>query len=213
MAYNVGMLIFTLITGYSIEMGNYKRYRWLISSKYQEKLDTLVVVAEVRDSDIYSTFNVEDLNIGIHEFNSLMGKHFAAVEIEINISKLNKDFTPAQVIHEDVQGGPTIRTYWNMNFREPLQLQFNSFSKIDTFQREEKYLYILGEIDELALKDAKRTRMHMQFKNKDKRSMVLCYRHKGRFFLMVVTSTERAVTLKDLEVFNLRSNRILPQEF
>ena len=69
--YTIGASVFTIMTGYSVEFGNCKKYQLLLNEEFREQVNTVACVEGYRDSDSYLTYILGKHYISIHEIYNL----------------------------------------------------------------------------------------------------------------------------------------------
>ncbi len=195
--------IFTIITGYSVNFDNYKDNLWLFKPEIQKEIDTIYYVEDYRESDSYSTYNLGNATIGIHEIYDLESIKLSSIKFNEYANLNNINFYPAQILNKKVNIVPTIRTYWNQSFDSVLNVNFNVKTQIDSIVRGENYICYHAHIDKMLFSNGDdKEMMFFDFSNKSKNTLLIFLRKRNRFFIIMVNSSED-FGMEMLDIFDL----------
>jgi len=202
-AYTIIPFIFTVVTGYSVDFDNYKDNLWLFEPENRKEIDTIIFVKDYRKSDSYTTYNIGEATIGIHEIYDLENIKLSSIKFHEYANLNNIDFYPAQILNQSVNVIPTIRTYWRQTFDSVLNVSFNQRSQIDSIIRGENYICYYAHIDKMLFSNTKNKEMiFFDFTEKSKNTLLLFLRKGNRFFIIMVNSSED-FGMEMLDIFDL----------
>jgi len=201
--YTFASIVFTINTGYSVEFGNYEKYKWLFKDKYQKQIDTIFYVEDYRKSDSYSKYNIEQYIIGIHEISDFRQMTLSYIDFEYNLNLEDVNFYPAQILNENSNYRPTIRAYWKLPFNNSLNVSFNERTQIDSIIKGDNFICYHAKIDKMLFSNEENKQlMFFDFSKKSKNTILIFLKKRNRFFVIMVNSRED-FGMEALDVFDI----------
>lgn len=200
--YIIGLIVFTMKTGYSIDFESSDEFKFLFKEEYREKLDT-IAVKEYRKTDCITFCKMDGNYFRIVEIYDLSDIKLSLINLQKSAQLDNVDFYPAQEIDKKLLTNPTIRSYWNQTWDSVLNVSISSSSIIDTVIRENNYLCIHANFDKILLSNSKNEEMILyNFSGKSPNALILFFKKGNRFFIISANS-DNEFGIELLDIFDL----------
>ena len=202
--YYVIVVIFTIVTGYSINFdGDIYFCKSFFKEEYQDELDPLSVV-DKRESDyIASCFDKNyTYSYSIQEIKDLNHINLPSIQFKYNVDLEHIKFYPAQGVYSKNDHKPTIMSYWNQSYKDTLRISFGRKTKLDTLIRDKKRIIIYGHIDKMLFSnDDYDERMLYDYKNIEKAMILFIKKERKLYIITITTFPPHKLGMEALDLF------------
>lgn len=199
----IGSFIYTFsFKNHHTEFGNYKKYLWLINDTVKNDIDTFLCVGEVRDRDLYYSYKLNNIFIGVWEFKDLKNIDLKNISLKNGIDLSDFKLTSGEDLNVKDNWVPKISVRHELPFNNSLNINLNSKSQIHKYINAENYKGFFGTINKLSFSN--RVGEHLillnygnnvyedlrDFENGTEKTLFLMYKTKVSFYVIFVNSSE-----------------------